>query len=220
MGGVTGASPGIADYWDAAAPTFDDEPDHGLRAERVRAAWTRLIRGWAPPPPADVLDVGCGTGSLSLLLAEDGHRVSGVDLAPRMVRLAQDKLAAAGHTGRFVVGDAADPPTGRGRFDMVVCRHLVWTLPEPRSALREWLARLRPDGRLVLVEGRWAQAGQTGPHMAGTESLPWGNGVTADELVAALGPLVSDLRVESLSGDEDLWGRPVDDERYAVIAYR
>jgi 2-polyprenyl-3-methyl-5-hydroxy-6-metoxy-1,4-benzoquinol methylase len=42
-----------------------------------------------------VLDVGCGTGSLSALLAAAGHRVTGVDLAPRMIEQARAKLAAA-----------------------------------------------------------------------------------------------------------------------------
>lgn len=206
----------ITDYWDAAAPAFDEEPDHGLRAERTRAAWERRLRAWAPAAPADVLDAGCGTGSLSLLLAAAGHRVTGVDVAPRMIGQARAKLAAAGLPGSFLVGDAAAPPTGDDRFDMVLCRHLVWTLPDPEAALRAWVARLRPSGRLVLVEGRWGEAGS--PYVPGGESLPWDGGVDAPTLASAVRPLVSGLRIEPLSDDADLWGRPVEDERYAIIA--
>ncbi|WP_314246925.1 class I SAM-dependent methyltransferase [Streptomyces kutzneri] len=209
----------ITAYWDAAAAAFDEEPDHGLRQEHTRAAWARLLRSWLPAGPADVLDVGCGTGSLSLLLAEAGHRVTGVDLAPRMVERAGAKLAAAGLTGRFLVGDAADPPTGQERYGVLLCRHLLWTLPDPVAALRAWVARLGPGGRLVLVEGRWREAGQSGvPYVAGAESLPWNGGVTAADLAAAVRPLVSGLRIEPLSGDAELWGGPVTDERYALIA--
>ncbi|MEV4612061.1 class I SAM-dependent methyltransferase [Kitasatospora sp. NPDC049258] len=211
----------IADYWDAAAPTFDEEPDHGLRAEPTRAAWARLLAAWAPAAPADVLDVGCGTGSLSLLLAGSGHRVTGVDLAPRMVERARGKLAAAGLAGRFLVGDAAAPPTGEERFDLVLCRHLVWTLPDPRLALRAWVDRLRPGGRLVLVEGRWRESGQAGvPYVAGAEALPWQGGVRAEELAGAVRPLVREVRIEPLSGLAELWGGPVPDERYALLARR
>jgi len=212
-------SAAIARYWDAAAASFDDEPDHGLRAESTRLAWVRRVESWVRGGPVDVLDVGCGTGSLALLLARAGHRVTGVDLAPRMVEAARGKLARAGLPGRFLVGDAAAPPTGGSRFDVVLCRHLVWTLPDPEAALREWVGRLRPGGRLVLVEGRWRESGQSGvPYVDGAGPLPWAGGVGADALAAAVRPLVAELRIEPLSGQPELWGGPVDDERYALVA--
>lgn len=55
----------ISAYWDAAAARFDEEPDHGLRAPETRDAWADLLGSWLPAGPLDVLDVGCGTGSLS-----------------------------------------------------------------------------------------------------------------------------------------------------------
>jgi ubiquinone/menaquinone biosynthesis C-methylase UbiE len=210
----------IADYWDAAAPAFDDEPDHGLKTERTRRAWAGFLRRWAPAGPGALLDVGCGTGSLSLLLAEAGHRVTGVDLAPAMVERAREKLTAAELPGAFLVGDAAAPPTGDETYDLVLARHLLWTLPDPEAALREWVARLRPGGTLLLVEGRWRQAGEpASSYVEGADSLPWNGGVRSEDLVAAVAPLVARLRVEPLSGDPDLWGCPVDDIRYAVIAH-
>jgi ubiquinone/menaquinone biosynthesis C-methylase UbiE len=209
----------IADYWDAAAADFDDEPDHGLRAEYVRAEWARLLRSWMPHEPVDVLDVGCGTGSLAVLLAADGHRVTGVDLAAGMVEQARAKAEKAGLDARFLVGDAARPPTGGQRYGVVLARHLLWTLPDPHAALREWVSRLRPGGRLVLVEGRWRESGQRSvPYVAGAEELPWHRGVGAEELAAAVRPLVADVRVEPLSGNAALWGGPVTDERYGLVA--
>ncbi|MFF4816542.1 class I SAM-dependent methyltransferase [Kitasatospora sp. NPDC001309] len=216
---MTDSGRAIADYWDAAAAVFDEEPDHGLRAPVVREAWARRVRGWLPGGAVEVLDVGCGTGSLAELVAADGHRVTGVDLAPRMVARARAKLAAAGLAGRFLVGDAGAPPLREGGFDVLLSRHLVWTLPDPERALRAWVRLLRPGGRLVLVEGRWREAGeQAAPYVAGAERLPWGGGVGADELAAAVRPLVAELRVEPLSGDAALWGGPVHDERYALVA--
>ncbi|MGP3984210.1 class I SAM-dependent methyltransferase [Streptomyces sp. KR80] len=212
-------SAAIADYWDAAAASFDEEPDHGLRADRTRAAWESLIRECLPDAPVDVLDVGCGTGSLSLLLAEAGHRVTGVDLSAEMIEKARAKFAAADLESRFLVGDASVPPTGDETFDVVLCRHLVWTLPDPVAALGEWVARLPPGGRLVLIEGRWREATQDStPYVSGADVLPWQGGVSATDLAAYVRPLVADLRVLPLNEDPRLWGGPVVDERYAVVA--
>ncbi|MFC7648622.1 class I SAM-dependent methyltransferase [Streptosporangium lutulentum] len=131
----------IASFWDAAASSFDEEADHGLRDPHVKAAWAERLRSWMPSSPADVLDLGCGTGSLSLLLAEQGHRPAGVDLSPLMVEQARRKLATAGFDVAVTVGDASDPPAEAGAsFDVVLSRHLLWTLPDPEEALRRWAA--------------------------------------------------------------------------------
>ncbi|MGP4045700.1 class I SAM-dependent methyltransferase [Streptomyces sp. 2A115] len=188
--------------WDAESASFDDEPDHGLRDPAVREAWAARLRGWLPPRPSDVLDLGCGTGSLSLLASEERHRVTGVDLSPRMVDLARAKLA--GRDAAFLVGDAAAPPVGEQRFDVVLVRHVLWTLPDPGRVLAHWRGLLRPGGRLVLIEGVWGTVSPVG--------------ISADRLTELLAPLAEDVRVERLSGDSLLWGREVADERYVVIA--
>ncbi|MFJ4471480.1 class I SAM-dependent methyltransferase [Streptomyces sp. NPDC089424] len=188
--------------WDARAAAFDDEPDHGLRDPGVRDAWARRLRSWLPGAPCEVLDLGCGTGSLSLLAAEQGHRVTGVDLSPAMVDLARAKLA--GRDAVFLVGDAAAPPVGGRRFDVVLVRHVLWTLPDQGGALRHWRDLLRPGGRLVLVEGVWGTVAPVG--------------LAADRLRELLAPVAGSVRVERLSQDTALWGKAVGDERYAVVA--
>ncbi|MFC3986518.1 class I SAM-dependent methyltransferase [Streptosporangium jomthongense] len=214
-------SASIASFWDAFAASFDEEADHGLRDPHVRAAWAGRLRSWMPPSPADVLDLGCGTGSLSLVLAEQGHRPVGVDLAPLMVEQARRKLTAAGFDALMTVGDASNPPARAGMsFDVILSRHLLWTLPAPDQALRRWIGLLRPGGRLVLIEGRWASSepGEDQSYEVGSGAMPWMGGVEAEQLVRALRPLVKTLSVEPLL-DPALWGRSVQDERYAIVAF-
>jgi SAM-dependent methyltransferase len=119
------------DYWDGQAATFDDEPDHGLRDPGVRRAWRMLLAQNLPPAPARIADLGCGTGTLSILLAEQGHLVRGVDLSREMVARARLKAAQnAGLEASFSQGDAADPPLEPGGFDVVLSRHVLWAMPE------------------------------------------------------------------------------------------
>ncbi|WP_097255543.1 class I SAM-dependent methyltransferase [Streptomyces sp. Ag109_G2-15] len=188
--------------WDAEAAAFDDEPDHGLRAPEVRAAWAALLRSWLPEHPADVLDLGCGTGSLSLLAAEQGHRVTGVDSSPAMVERARAKLA--GRDAVVLHGDAAAPPVGEQRYDVVLVRHVLWALPDPARVLRHWRTLLRPGGRFVLVEGVWGTLTPVG--------------IPADRLTVLLEPVAGSVRVQRLSDEPVLWGKAVDDERYVVVA--
>jgi SAM-dependent methyltransferase len=194
------------DDWDVLAAGFDDEPDHGLNDPRVRAAWAVRMRRWLPGSPGDLLDLGCGTGSLALLAAEAGHRVTGVDASPAMLDRARAKLA--GRNAEFLLGDAAAPPVDGRRFDTVLVRHVLWALPDPGAALRHWHGLLRPGGRMVLVEGVWGTVSPVG--------------IPADRVTGLLAPLVGEAKVtvERLSDDPRLWGREVTDERYAVVALR
>lgn len=185
--------------WDAAADTFDQEPDHGLLDPVVRDAWGRRLAGWLPATGCDLLDLGCGTGSLSLLAAGQGHRVTAVDIAPRMAERARAKLAGTG--AEVLVGDAAQPPVGERRFDVILARHVVWLMADPARTLDHWAGLLKPGGRLVLIEGVWGGTGLSAARLAG--------------LLTAHGMSV---RHERLSGDARLWGREVHDERYALVA--
>jgi SAM-dependent methyltransferase len=194
----------MRDEWNRAAATFDDEPDHGLRDPGVRDAWARLLESVLPGAPAVVADLGCGTGSLAVLLAQAGYEVHGLDLSPRMLEYAVRKAAEAAVTVSFRRGDASAPPLAAGEFDVVLARHVLWALPNPAAALAKWVALLRPGGRLVLIEGRWMT----------------GAGLTAAECSALLqdqGLQADDLR---MLGDEALWGKPITDERYLITAGR
>jgi 2-polyprenyl-3-methyl-5-hydroxy-6-metoxy-1,4-benzoquinol methylase len=96
-------------YWDDLASTFDDGPDHGLRDPVIRETWTEFLQNWLPQTNATILDMGCGTGSLSMVLAGLGHKVTGLDISPSMIARAQEKAAANGFQIEFHIMDAAFP---------------------------------------------------------------------------------------------------------------
>ena len=202
----------VRHYWDEFAPEYDDYPDHGLLDPDLRAAWKDLLRTWLPPAPGRVADLACGTGTMSVLAAELGHEVSGVDLSGAMVALARAKTAPFGRAVEVVQGDAGAPPLAAGAFDVVLARHILWTLPDPLRALRAWVGLLRPGGRLVLVEGRW------GPEAAeDVPSAQWRAGVPSRELAAVVRDLVGEPAVVQLT-DSAYWGKEIEQERYLLTA--
>ena len=202
----------IRRYWDDFAAEYDSYPDHGLLDSDTRSAWKDLLRTWLPTTPSLVADLACGTGTMSVLMAELGHQVRGVDLSAEMVRLAQAKAAPFGAAIEVQQGDAGDPPFEPGTVDVVFARHILWTLPDPTEALRRWAGLLRPGGRLVLVEGRWGLESA-----ADKPALPWSAGVPSEELAAVVGELVGEPVVIQLT-DSVFWGKHIEHERYLLRA--
>jgi len=188
------------DLWDAEAATFDEAADHGLRDPSVRRVWRELLTSVMPAPPARIADLGCGTGTLSLLLADEGHPVDGVDVSPEMVRLAHEKAGDRDEV-TFAVGDAADLGLSPQSYDVVLCRHVLWVMPDPASALRHWIDLLAPDGRLVLVEGSWST----------------GAGLTAAQTVALVEGTGRPAELRMLP-EAAYWGHEITDERYLVVS--
>ncbi|MGQ0468061.1 MAG: class I SAM-dependent methyltransferase [Sporichthyaceae bacterium] len=113
-----------------------------------------LVRLAAPAPGASALDLGCGRGHVLFPLAEavgPTGRVVATDLSPRMVELCGAEATARGlaHV-QVAVGDAGEPAFARGAFDVVTAGMVMFFVPDPRAALRNVAAVLRPGGRFAM----------------------------------------------------------------------
>lgn len=137
-------------------------------------------------------------------MAEAGHRVIGGDFSTQMLLHARAKAARHHQAIAFCQTDAAFPACGVAVFDVVICRHVLWALSDPVQVLRRWASLLRPNGRMVLIEGHWMT----------------GAGLHAETLRAMLPSDMHLAQVCMLSGERALWGKPVADERYALVAIR
>ena len=103
-----------------------------------------------------MLDVGAGTGALSLLAAELGYRVTALDLSDgHAVEGSREGGANGAGDRRSWSGRPTEPPPGP--FDAIMERHVVWTMPDPVAVLRAWREVVVPGGRLVLFEGVWGR---------------------------------------------------------------
>jgi ubiquinone/menaquinone biosynthesis C-methylase UbiE len=137
------------------------------------AAYERIQRGVTgfgdaalaatdPRPGEKVVDIGCGTGDTTAMLAKAvGERgyVLGVDIAETLVAVAREKKLS---NATFDVGDATSFPFEAGAFDLVFSRFGVMFFADPVAAFRNLRRALKPGGRLVFVcwrmpaENPWA----------------------------------------------------------------
>jgi ubiquinone/menaquinone biosynthesis C-methylase UbiE len=145
----------VAAHWNRRADNFDEDFGHSIRTPAERAAWDRALDLVLPAGGVlEALDIGCGTGFLSLELASRGHRATGIDFAPAMIAKARKKAVERQVPIFFAEADAEQLPLAAAAFDIAVSRHLLWTLPHPDTAIDEWIRVLRPGGRLVVFESQ------------------------------------------------------------------
>jgi SAM-dependent methyltransferase len=154
-------------YWEDRAQRFAGEgaglaavcaygmPEFYNRA--IQLEQRLALRRWlAVEPGTRVLDVGCGVGRWSRLLAAQGAEVTGVDLSPTMIAQAQRRAAAQGVAGRcsFRVQDLSELDVD-GQFDVVLGVTVLQHILDPgrlRAAVRGMVARLVPGGRMIVLE--------------------------------------------------------------------
>lgn len=145
----------IAARWTAGSNEYDRHVSHGIHRREEKDAWIAALGSVLPKPPLHILDVGCGTGAMGLLLSEMGHTVTGIDLSEGMMNVGRRKNAELGLSMIFQEGDAENPPFADETFDAVINRHLLWTLPHPQTALANWYRVLKPSGTLIVIDGLW-----------------------------------------------------------------
>jgi 2-polyprenyl-3-methyl-5-hydroxy-6-metoxy-1,4-benzoquinol methylase len=138
-------------HYGAWAATYG-APSEGWFA-RVRAREIRMVRALlALRGRETILDVGCGAGLHALPLAEMGHEVWALDLAPEMI------ARVRGRVTRSFVADAEELALGH-TFDRVLCLGVLEFVRDPEDVLARLLRHVRPGGRLVVLVPRTGPGG-------------------------------------------------------------
>ena len=174
------------EFFDRIATQWDGFVDLAEMGEKLRTGLLELSLA----PNSTVVDLGCGTGNLTLALLErleSEGRVVAVDFSAHMLRKAQCKVRD--QRVDWVVADAAELPLGNASADCVICFSAWPHFPEPERVLAEVLRVLRPGGQLHIwhaapraaINQIHAEAGGAVEH----DSLPPGQALA--DLVAGSG---------------------------------
>ena len=145
----------VREMFSAIAHAYD--LNNRLHSLWLDESWRRAaVRMAGPVAGADVLDVACGTGDLSMHFASAGARsVIGLDYTPAMLDVARRKAMRRGGSAaeiRFVEGDAQQLPFQDASMDIASIAFGIRNVADPGKAVRELRRVLRPSGKLAILE--------------------------------------------------------------------
>jgi SAM-dependent methyltransferase len=137
-------------------PQMADESMVRTLAAQAEAIWpqeSRLFDRYALPDDACILDAGCGTGEIASRLAQRYARgsVRGIDIIDDHLQLARELHAALGPRLAFEHRSVYDLGLPDAAFDLVVCRHVLHSIPYPDRVLAELARVTRPGGWLHVI---------------------------------------------------------------------
>lgn len=145
----------IVSYWEKRSGDFLEHKRAELHSP-MSERWLYEIKNQLPQDRnLRVLDVGCGAGFFSVLLAKEGYQVTGVDLTPDMVENARTLAEEEKTDCEFFVMAAENLRFADESFDVVISRNLTWTLPDVKSAYREWVRVLKKGGILLNFDANY-----------------------------------------------------------------
>lgn len=146
----------VQKYWTIRTKDFNTVRMNELHSD-VSARWVTELRKLLPKDRVlSILDAGTGTGFFAVLLAKEGHRVTGIDLTPAMLEAARKTAEIFGVEVSFLQMNVQETTFGDETFDAVVTRNVTWTLPDPEKAYREWHRVLKPGGVLLNFDANYA----------------------------------------------------------------
>ena len=135
-----------ASFWDRSARRYAARP---VADEKAYQTTLELTRAWLKPTD-QVLEIGCGTGSTAIRLAPHAGRITGSDISPEMIAIAEERCREAGPGNvSFLAAALSDARLESTVFDAVIAFNVLHLLEDLPAALVRAGKLLRPGGLLI-----------------------------------------------------------------------
>ncbi len=148
-------------YWNHRAAGYSEVNWDELKGVQ-RKNWANLLNREIQQSFPDrkreeinVIDIGAGPGFLSIVLAENGYSVTGIDYSEDMLEFAKQNMKKCGTDVDFCKGDAQNLEFEDSSFDVVISRNLTWNLQDVETVYIEWIRVLKPNGLLLVFDANW-----------------------------------------------------------------
>lgn len=150
----------IEEYWTNRAEGYSEVNKDELESLQ-RDKWLNEIKmqiGSSEEKSNDnirILDIGCGPGFFSIILAQAGFNVTAIDYTNEMIEKAKENAGDLVNKIKFIKMDAQNLQFKDNSFDVIVSRNLTWNLEKPDLAYKEWIRVLREKGILLNFDANW-----------------------------------------------------------------
>lgn len=143
----------------AESPSHYQHKDMAVRAmdPYARAKYEILLDWLNGRPAMNILNAGCGSGEFSHLLAQAGHRVTGIDLDEKYVAMAKETAHALGLNHCEFSAVSIENYQAPGLFDAVMATDVIEHTPDDEATMRKLLSMLKPGGTVIITvpAGQW-----------------------------------------------------------------
>lgn len=142
----------IASYWDQRSSGYSLDNQEELIHDQEK--WLDLLAPYIELKPGiKVLDLGCGPGFFSVLLAKQNCQVTAIDYSEKMLEEARNNAKKKDVNIDFKRMDVQNLQFDNETFDFIITRNVTWNLEKPIQAYKEMFRVLKKQGHLINIDG-------------------------------------------------------------------